>query len=84
MYKRQELIGLRPVISAVGTTNIVEKVRGNAAILTTMVKFFKEPVSYTHLVCHIVFCGRLEARFPGRAILYTTRLGFCLLYTSFG
>ena len=37
-----ELIGLRPVISAVGTTNIVEKVRGNAAILTTMVKFFKE------------------------------------------
>lgn len=37
-----ELIGLRPVISAVGTTNIVEKVRGNAAILTSMVKFFKE------------------------------------------
>ena len=24
-------------------------------------------------VCHIVFCGQLEARFPGRAIVYTTR-----------
>ena len=23
-------------------------------------------------VCHSVFCGQLEARFPGRAILYTT------------
>ena len=29
-------------------------------------------------VCHIVFCGRLEARFPGRAILYTTCPGFGL------
>src|SRR5699024_162003 len=28
---------------------------------------------------HIVFCGRLEARFPGRAILYTTRLGLGLV-----
>ena len=23
-------------------------------------------------ICHSAFCGRLEARFPGRAILYTT------------
>lgn len=37
-----ELLGLRPVISAVGTTSIVDKVRGNAAILNTMVKYFKE------------------------------------------
>ena len=37
-----ELIGLRPVISAVGTTSIVEKVRGNAAILSTMERLFKE------------------------------------------
>ena len=29
-------------------------------------------------VCHIVFCGRLEARFPGRAILYTTCPGLGL------
>ena len=29
-------------------------------------------------VCHIVFCGRLEARFPGRAILYTTSPGLGL------
>lgn len=42
-----ELIGLRPVISAVGTTNIVEKVRGNAAILSTMVRFFTEQRSKT-------------------------------------
>ena len=26
-------------------------------------------------ICHSAFCGRLEARFPGRAILYTTRPG---------
>ena len=42
-----ELIGLRPVISAVGTTSIVEKVRGNAAILSTMVRFFTEQRSKT-------------------------------------
>ncbi len=36
-----EMIGLRPVISATGTTNIVEKVRGNAAILSSMVKLFE-------------------------------------------
>ncbi len=42
-----ELIGLRPVISAVGTTSsavgttsVVEKVRGNAAILSSMEKMF--------------------------------------------
>ena len=35
-----ELIGLRPVISAVGTTSVVEKVRGNAAILSSMEKIF--------------------------------------------
>lgn len=29
-------------------------------------------------VCHIVFCGRLEARFPGWAILYTTCPGLGL------
>ena len=29
-------------------------------------------------ICHIVFCGRLEAHFPGRAILYTTRPGLGL------
>ena len=29
-------------------------------------------------VCHIVFCGRLEARFTGRAILYTTCPGLGL------
>ena len=28
--------------------------------------------------CHIVFCGRLEARFPGRAILYTVCPGLGL------
>ena len=33
-------IGLRPVISAVGTTSVVEKVRGNAAILSSMEKMF--------------------------------------------
>ena len=37
-----ELIGLRPIISAVGTTNIVEKVRGNAAILSSLERMFKE------------------------------------------
>src|SRR5699024_3171534 len=30
-------------------------------------------------ICHSAFCGRLEARFPGRAILYTTRLGLGLV-----
>ena len=29
-------------------------------------------------VCHSVFCGRLEARFPGWAIVYTTRPGLGL------
>ena len=29
-------------------------------------------------VCHSVFCGQLEARFPGRAILYTTCPGLGL------
>ena len=29
-------------------------------------------------VCHSVFCGRLEARFPGWAIIYTTRPGLGL------
>ena len=29
-------------------------------------------------VCHSAFCGRLEARFPGRAILYTTCPGLGL------
>ena len=29
-------------------------------------------------ICHSAFCGRLEARFPGRAILYTTRPGLGL------
>ena len=29
-------------------------------------------------ICHSAFCGRLEARFPGRAILYTTCLGLGL------
>lgn len=42
-----ELIGLRPMISAVGTTSVVDKVRGNAAILSTMVKYFKEQRSRT-------------------------------------
>ena len=27
-------------------------------------------------VCHIVFCGRLEARFPRKMILHTTRPGY--------
>ena len=27
-------------------------------------------------ICHSVFCGRLEARFPGWAIVYTTRPGY--------
>lgn len=35
-----ELIGLRPLISAVGSTSVVEKVRGNAAILSGMEKMF--------------------------------------------
>ena len=30
-------------------------------------------------ICHSAFCGRLEARFPGRAILYTTRPGLGLV-----
>ena len=29
-------------------------------------------------ICHSAFCGRLEARFPGWAILYTTRPGLGL------
>ena len=29
-------------------------------------------------ICHSAFCGRLEARFPGRAILYTTCPGLGL------
>ena len=29
-------------------------------------------------ICHSAFCGRLEARFPGLAILYTTRPGLGL------
>ena len=29
-------------------------------------------------ICHSAFCGRLEARFPGRAILYTTSPGLGL------
>ena len=29
-------------------------------------------------ICHSAFCGRLEARFPGRAIAYTTSPGFGL------
>ena len=29
-------------------------------------------------VCHSVFCGRLEARFPGLVIVYTTRPGLGL------
>ena len=30
-------------------------------------------------ICHSAFCGRLEARFPGRAILYTTCPGLGLV-----
>lgn len=35
-----EMIGLRPIIEATGSTRIVEKVRGNAAILTSIEKLF--------------------------------------------
>lgn len=37
-----ELIGLRPVISAVGTTTIVEKVRGNGAVVPYLAKLFAQ------------------------------------------
>lgn len=37
-----ELLGLRPVISAIGTTSIVEKVRGNAAVVSYISKLFAE------------------------------------------
>lgn len=37
-----ELIGLRPIISAVGTTNIVEKVRGNNAVVPYIAKLFAD------------------------------------------
>lgn len=37
-----ELIGLRPIISAVGTTSIAEKVRGNGAIVPYLAKLLAE------------------------------------------
>lgn len=37
-----ELLGLRPIISAVGTTNIVEKVRGNSAVVSYLTKLLSE------------------------------------------
>lgn len=37
-----DLLGLRPVISAVGTTSIVEKVRGNAAVVSYLAKLFQQ------------------------------------------
>ena len=37
-----EMMGLRPVISAVGKINTAEKVRGNAAVLTRMAELFEQ------------------------------------------
>ena len=37
-----EMIGLRPIISATGTTSVVDKVRGNAAILSGIAKLFEQ------------------------------------------
>lgn len=40
-----EMIGLRPIISATGTTSVVDKVRGNAAILSGIAKLFEQQKS---------------------------------------
>ena len=37
-----EMLGLRPIINAIGSTEIVSKVRGNAAVLTSIEKMFSQ------------------------------------------
>lgn len=37
-----DLLGLRPIISAVGTTSMVDKVRGNAAVVSYLTRLFEK------------------------------------------